>query len=207
MPADRSTVVRSVETALATTLNFALGRRLHGATVAEFPHARTVLATAHLDLEILRAAAASADPGAEHLVVATANRALRELSVVLGARFYLREGDHADFGEALLAVTEGLPPPSRTRRELAERLPADPPTRRLPDHAARWRRRRADGPVTPALTDTYTHLLAAEHHPADSPWHHAVLTTIARRCDGDGSPLPPEDVDDIFTHLTRGGTT
>jgi alkylation response protein AidB-like acyl-CoA dehydrogenase len=102
-----------LDAGLFTVLRFALDRRLYGQTVAEIPHARSAIAGAFADLitaDCLATTAARAlhvlpDYGgvyaaaATYLVPLLLEAAMNELSVVLGARFYLREGEHAIFGK------------------------------------------------------------------------------------------------------------
>ena len=96
----------AADTALRITLDFAAQRRLYNSTVAEIPYPRELLLECFLDLLICECAAAS---GARALHAApeqmsvwsavvktfvplTVERMMQTLSVVLGARFYLREG-------------------------------------------------------------------------------------------------------------------
>jgi alkylation response protein AidB-like acyl-CoA dehydrogenase len=102
-----------LDAGLFTVLRFALDRRLYDRTVAEIPHARSVIAGAFADLvtaDCLATTAARAlhvlpDHGdvyaaaTTHLVPLLVEAAMNDLSVVLGARFYLREGEHAIFGK------------------------------------------------------------------------------------------------------------
>lgn len=107
--------VGALDTALRTTLGFASGRRLYGSTVAGLPHARAALAAAFADLLICDALATVASralhllPGeasvlastSKYLVPKLLHEAVYDLSVVLGARCYLREGEHAIFEKLL----------------------------------------------------------------------------------------------------------
>ncbi|MCX5381004.1 acyl-CoA dehydrogenase [Streptomyces sp. NBC_00091] len=107
--------VAPVDTALRTVTRFARERRLYGTTVAALPHAASVLAAAYADLLAADALATTAAralhllPGQASLHTATTKYlvprlladAMAGLSVVLGARFYLREGPHALFGKHL----------------------------------------------------------------------------------------------------------
>jgi alkylation response protein AidB-like acyl-CoA dehydrogenase len=94
----------AADTALRLVLDFARRRRLYGGTVFELPHARQVLVGAFVDGLIGDAVAVSgarAVQGGEAPVLASAvtksfvptlvEQLLRDLSVVLGARFYLRD--------------------------------------------------------------------------------------------------------------------
>jgi hypothetical protein len=88
------------------TLDFALTRRLYGGRLFDLPHARSTLSGAFIDLlicdcvAISAARALQAHPGqasvwsaaAKYFVPATVEKVMRDLSVVLGARFFLRDG-------------------------------------------------------------------------------------------------------------------
>ncbi|MFC0624574.1 acyl-CoA dehydrogenase [Kribbella deserti] len=107
--------VGSVDTALRTVLRFAASRHLYGGTVLDLPHARQVIAGAFTDLLIVDALAAAACRGlhvlpaqssvhsaaAKYLSAHLLTKAMDDLAVVLGARYYLRQGDHAIFGKHL----------------------------------------------------------------------------------------------------------
>ncbi len=94
------------DTALRLAVDFALTRRLYGGSVFDIPHARSTLAGAFLDLLICDCVAISAAralqvcPGqasvwsavAKFFVPETVENVMRDLSVVLGARFFLRDG-------------------------------------------------------------------------------------------------------------------
>jgi hypothetical protein len=94
------------DTALRLTLDFALTRRLYGGRLFDLPHARSTLSGAFIDLLICDCVAISAAralhacPGqasvwsavAKYFVPATVEAVMRDLSVVLGARFFLRDG-------------------------------------------------------------------------------------------------------------------
>ncbi|AVT36085.1 acyl-CoA dehydrogenase [Plantactinospora sp. BB1] len=104
-----------VDTQLRTVLRFALDRRLYGLPVAELPHARTTLVDAFLDLLIsdclatVVARALHVLPGqtsvysaaVKYLVPKMLQEAVHRLSVVLGARSYLRDGPYAIFQKNL----------------------------------------------------------------------------------------------------------
>jgi hypothetical protein len=95
----------AADTALRTTLSFALSRKLYGAPVFSIPHARQTLVDAFLDLLIcdtLVIAAARAlhvlpeqmtllSAIVKYYVPVTVEKVLRNLAMVLGARYYLRE--------------------------------------------------------------------------------------------------------------------
>ena len=96
----------AADTALRSTLDFARGRTLYGAHVAELPHARRVLVEAFLDilicdcLVIACARAVHQTPEQMRLYSAVVKyfvpheleETMERLGVVLGARHYLREG-------------------------------------------------------------------------------------------------------------------
>ncbi len=100
-----------LDTALRTVLRFARGRRLYGMTVADLPHAQATLAGVFADLltcDAMASAAARAlhvvpeqagvlAAATKYLVPRILGEALYELSIILGARFYVREGEHAIF--------------------------------------------------------------------------------------------------------------
>lgn len=100
----------AMDTALRTTLRFALERKLYGSTVFELPHAKQTLVNAFTDLliadcmAIFTARAMHVVPEqlsvlsaiVKYFVPTTAETVIRDLSVILGARFYLRESH--DFG-------------------------------------------------------------------------------------------------------------
>jgi alkylation response protein AidB-like acyl-CoA dehydrogenase len=102
-----------LDAALFTVLRFARSRRLYGRTVAEIPHARSTMAGAFTDLlvadalstvaarsiHLLPANGAVYAAATKYLVPLLLEQAMDELAVVLGARFYLREGDSAIFGK------------------------------------------------------------------------------------------------------------
>ncbi|GAA3824585.1 acyl-CoA dehydrogenase [Streptomyces coacervatus] len=110
-----SMALGTLDTQLRVTVRFARERRLYGATVAELPHARSLLATAFTGLltaDCLTTAACRALhllPGEAGPYAAAAKylgpRILLDasdgLSVVLGARHYLREGPYAIFQKHL----------------------------------------------------------------------------------------------------------
>lgn len=104
--------------ALFGVYRFARERVLYGRPVAAIPHARRLLAGAYADLHIAQALARAA-ARALHLHPATAGRyaaavkylvprlvedALGDLTVLLGARSYLREGRYAFVGKHLRDV-------------------------------------------------------------------------------------------------------
>lgn len=102
-----------LDAGLHTVLRFAAGRHLYGRPVAELPHARASLAGAFTDLlaadclatvaarsvHLLPGQASAYAAAVKYLVPLLVEEAMHDLSVVLGARFYLREGEHAIFGK------------------------------------------------------------------------------------------------------------
>lgn len=93
------------DTALRTTLNFALNRKLYDELVIDLPHAAGVLSDAFLDLLIcdcvtnagLRSFHAVPEQSSlwasivKYFVPTTIETMIQNLSVVLGARYYMRE--------------------------------------------------------------------------------------------------------------------
>ncbi len=93
------------DTALRSTLDFALNRKLYGGTVFDIPNARRMLGEAFIDILICDYMATAAVRGlhvsteqfsvwsavAKYFVPATLERTVQELSVVLGARHFMRE--------------------------------------------------------------------------------------------------------------------
>jgi alkylation response protein AidB-like acyl-CoA dehydrogenase len=96
----------AADTALRTTLHFARARQLYGDTVVAIPYARSMLVDAFIDLLICDCAATAAARALhaateqmslwsaviKHFVPTTIEKVMHNLSVVLGARYYLREG-------------------------------------------------------------------------------------------------------------------
>lgn len=94
------------DTALRLALDFALGRKLYGATAFEIPHARAVLTTAFLDLLIAEAVALGSWRGlhvcpeqmslaaavTKYFVPTRVEQLVRDVAVVFGARHWLRDG-------------------------------------------------------------------------------------------------------------------
>ncbi len=107
--------IGAVDAVLAAVLGFAQQRRLYGGTVAQIPHARTVMADAFADLLVADAFATSAArllhtaprhgsryaASVKYLVPMLLEDAARSLAVVLGARSYLRRGEYAIVGKHL----------------------------------------------------------------------------------------------------------
>lgn len=104
-----------LDTGLRTTLHHLGARRLYGRTALELPEVRSVLAAAHADLLVCDAFSTVA-ARAIHLVPAETGiyaqavkyfisrilmDAMHRLSTLLGAHFYIREGEHAIFQKLL----------------------------------------------------------------------------------------------------------
>jgi hypothetical protein len=141
-----------LDAGLFAVLRFALARRLYGQPVAALPHARATLAGAFADLLTADALVTTATralhllPGSasvyaaatKYLVPLLLEDAMNSLSVILGARFYLREGEYAGFGKHMrdlppLGIGHAggvscqltmLPQLPRRLRELGEPAPA-----------------------------------------------------------------------------------
>lgn len=104
------------DTALRATLDFARRREVYARTVLDLPHARRVLARAFVDILAADAATIAATRAihaapaqmsvwaavTKTFVPATMEQAVRDLAVVLGARFYLREGHWGGIFEKVL---------------------------------------------------------------------------------------------------------
>lgn len=106
----------SADTCLRTTLNFALGRQLYGKTVWEMPHPRRTLVNGFLDILTCDCVNIAAARGFhvvprqfslwsavdKYFVPVTLEKMQQDISVVLGARFYMRdEHDHGVFQKML----------------------------------------------------------------------------------------------------------
>ena len=106
----------AADTALRATLAFAQERRLYGTTVLALPLARRALVDAFVDLLIcdctataaVRAAHAAPDrlrlwsAVAKYFVPTTVEQVIERLAVVLGARYYLREGHYEGIFQKLV---------------------------------------------------------------------------------------------------------
>ncbi|EXU66155.1 oxidoreductase [Streptomyces sp. PRh5] len=100
-----------LDTALRVTLHHVRGRRLYGRGVADIPMVRTTLANAFADLLLCEAFAAVAArslhllpdlgsvyaPAVKYLLAGFLLDAVEQLSLVMGAEFYRRDGEHAVF--------------------------------------------------------------------------------------------------------------
>ncbi|MFJ2134789.1 acyl-CoA dehydrogenase [Streptomyces sp. NPDC087228] len=104
-----------LDTALRTTLRHLASRRLYGRPVTELPEVHSVLAATHADLLLCDAFSTVAARAihlapAETAIYSSAVKffvskvlmdAMHRLSTLLGAHFYVREGDHAIFQKLL----------------------------------------------------------------------------------------------------------
>ncbi|EME58613.1 type I polyketide synthase component [Amycolatopsis decaplanina DSM 44594] len=141
-----------LDASLFTVMRFALHRRLYGRTVSDIPHAKATIAGAFADLLIADclvttvARALHVLPGhsrayaaaSRYLVPLLLENAMNELSVVLGARYYLREGEHAIFGKHFRDLPSlSLLYPDRTPEiTIAAHLPAFAHAQRYPSSSA-----------------------------------------------------------------------
>jgi alkylation response protein AidB-like acyl-CoA dehydrogenase len=106
----------SADTCLRTTLNFALNRRLYGKTVWDMPHPQRTLVNGFLDILTCDCVNIAAALGFhvvprqfsvwsavdKYFVPVTLEKMQQDISVVLGARFYMRdEHDHGVFQKML----------------------------------------------------------------------------------------------------------
>jgi alkylation response protein AidB-like acyl-CoA dehydrogenase len=116
----------AADTALRIVMDFAACRRLYGGTALDIPHVRAHLCGAFLDILLCECVARAAtrapsDPDepcaflaalVKYFVPTVVERVLQSLGVVLGARFFLREGPEAYFQKivrdaAIVSVFEG----------------------------------------------------------------------------------------------------
>lgn len=100
----------AADTALRTTLKFALGRKLYDKTVFDIPQPKKTLVDAFLDILICDCEMIGVARGfhvvpeqfsvwgavVKYLVTVTLEKMIQDVSVVLGSRFYMR--DEHDFG-------------------------------------------------------------------------------------------------------------
>jgi alkylation response protein AidB-like acyl-CoA dehydrogenase len=106
----------SADTCLRTTLNFALNRQVYGKTVWDMPHPRRTLVNGFLDILTCDCVNIAAARGFhvvprqfsvwsavdKYFVPVTLEKMQQDISVVLGARFYMRdEHDHGVFQKML----------------------------------------------------------------------------------------------------------
>ncbi|MDR3080265.1 MAG: acyl-CoA dehydrogenase [Streptomyces sp.] len=101
----------ATDTALRTVTGFALGRQLYRKSVMDIPHAKATLSTTFLDLLICDSLSLAATRAVhvlpeetsvyaavvKYLVPKMLTDAMYDLSIVLGARFYTREGEFGIF--------------------------------------------------------------------------------------------------------------
>lgn len=106
----------AADTGLRLVLDFARSRSIYGGTVVDIPHARRALAESFLDLLICEALATTAARAlhaapeqvskmssvVKYLVPTLVDRLLGRLSVIFGARFYLREGHGAGMFQKII---------------------------------------------------------------------------------------------------------
>ncbi|MEA5462315.1 acyl-CoA dehydrogenase [Leptothoe sp. PORK10 BA2] len=106
----------SADTCLRTTLNFALSRKIYGKTVWDMPHPRRVLVNGFLDIltcDCVNIAAARGFHVAprqfsvwsavdKYFVPVTLEKMQQDISVVLGARFYMRDEHDAGVFQKML---------------------------------------------------------------------------------------------------------
>lgn len=95
----------AADTAMRTTLNFAVNRRLYNKTVVDMPHARRTLTNAFIDMLICDCVNIGAARGFhvvpeqfsvwsavdKYFVPVTLEQVMKDTSVVLGSRFYMRD--------------------------------------------------------------------------------------------------------------------
>jgi hypothetical protein len=131
--------VGALDSALRVTLRHLRGRRLYGAAAVDIPQLREVLSGVHADLllcDVLATLAVRGEdalptrPGAHeqavrHLVPRVIQGALDRLSVVMGSRFYIREGEHAVFQLLLHETQRELFAPGRVPHPAPHPLPFD----------------------------------------------------------------------------------
>jgi alkylation response protein AidB-like acyl-CoA dehydrogenase len=106
-----SMVVGDADTALRSVVGFALDRQLYGRSVLEIPHARATLAGAFLDLlicdclslvgtravHLLPEQTSVYAAVVKYLVPKLLGETTYDLSIVLGANFYVRQGEYGVF--------------------------------------------------------------------------------------------------------------
>ena len=106
----------AADTTMRTTLNFAVNRKLYNKTVIDMPHARRTLSNAFIDMLICDCVNIGAARGFhvatdqfsvwsavdKYFVPVTLEQVMKDTSVVLGSRFYMRdEHDSGVFQKAL----------------------------------------------------------------------------------------------------------
>ncbi|MGH6656710.1 MAG: acyl-CoA dehydrogenase family protein [Actinocrinis sp.] len=103
--------IGTADASLRTAVRFAVGRQLYRRSVMEIPHAKATLSAAFLDLLICDAVSLVGTravhllpeetsvyaSSVKYLVPKILSEAMYELSIVLGARFYVRDGEFGIF--------------------------------------------------------------------------------------------------------------
>jgi hypothetical protein len=106
----------AADTALRATVDFALSRKLYGDTVFNIPYAESMLVEAFLDLLICDCVGLAASrllhvlphqfsvvsAVIKYFIPTTIENMIRNLSVVLGARYYLRQGHYGGVFQKIL---------------------------------------------------------------------------------------------------------
>lgn len=106
----------AADTALRTTLNFAVARKLYKETVIDMPHARRTLTNAFIDILICDCVNIGAARGFhvapkqfsvwsavdKYFVPVTLEQVMKDTSVVLGSRFYMRDEHDAGVFQKML---------------------------------------------------------------------------------------------------------
>ncbi|MCA2215085.1 acyl-CoA dehydrogenase [Jidongwangia harbinensis] len=106
-------VIGILDSQLRLAVRYAQGRRLYGQAVADLPHTREVLGGAFVDLliadclatvgaralHVLPAEGSVLSAAVKYLVPKLLHEAGYELSTLLGASYYLADGEHAAFGK------------------------------------------------------------------------------------------------------------
>lgn len=192
-----SFMVGPLDTALRAAVGFASGRRLYGATAADLPYVRAVIARAYADLlavdavsaVVLRALHLSPTvslyaPAAKYLTSRMTLDAFDELRSVLGSHGYLRQGRDAIFQKMARDVASATFIHISRSACLAAMLPA------LPRLARRsWLR---DPPAVPELFEPGATLppLDPDRLSVGAPIGDAVMGTLAATGDrADSGPV------------------
>ena len=146
----------AADTTLRTTLNFAIARQLYNKTVIDMPHARRTLTNAFLDILICDCVNIGAARGFhvapaqfsvwsavdKYFVPVTLEQVMKDTSVVLGSRFYMRdEHDSGVFQKmlrdsAIISMFDGSSVVNLHALILQRRQLAKGRTRRKPDRVA-----------------------------------------------------------------------
>ncbi|WP_367045440.1 acyl-CoA dehydrogenase [Streptomyces sp. Je 1-332] len=101
----------AADTSLRTVVGFALGRELYRKSVMDIPHAKATLSGAFLDLLVCDSLSLAATravhvlpdetsvyaAATKYLVPKMLTETMHDLSIILGARFYVREGEFGIF--------------------------------------------------------------------------------------------------------------